>query len=199
MSTWKRSKSGLMKSSILKTHQNCEGSISLTLETRNSKKRSRMFVRNWKHQLLLICLAKLWWRIVEVLHPTKLIQDLRAFWMQVNLQDCVLENHYKIIMKTILQEEVKIHYSTTIWFTNLFPCLKLWKFLRRKQRWQGMGKIGENFGVGPDKSQKYERGDRWSKNERRKSSCFITDGHTSLEKCWIGRWHIIWTGKKVKN
>ena len=34
-------------------------------------------------------------------------------------------NRYRIIMKTILQEKVKIHYSTTIWFTNLFQCLKL--------------------------------------------------------------------------
>ena len=31
-------------------------------------------------------------------------------------------NH--IITKTILQEKVKIHYSTTTWFTNLFLCLK---------------------------------------------------------------------------
>ena len=29
------------------------------------------------------------------------------------------------ITKTILQEKVKIHYSTTTWFTNLFLCLKL--------------------------------------------------------------------------
>ena len=31
----------------------------------------------------------------------------------------------QIIMRTILQEKVKIQYSTTIWFTSLFPCLKL--------------------------------------------------------------------------
>ena len=33
---------------------------------------------------------------------------------------CILEAE-----KTILQEKVKIHYSTAIWFTNLFLCLKL--------------------------------------------------------------------------
>ena len=33
--------------------------------------------------------------------------------------------HYRLIMKTILQEKEKIHYSTTIWFTNLFLSLKL--------------------------------------------------------------------------
>ena len=31
----------------------------------------------------------------------------------------------QIIMKTILQEKGTIHCSTTIWFTNLFLCLKL--------------------------------------------------------------------------
>ena len=52
-------------------------------------------------------------------------QNLRVFWKLMNLQDCVWEIQYQIIMKTILQEKEKIHYSTTIWFTNLFLCLKL--------------------------------------------------------------------------
>ena len=46
------------------------------------------------------------------------------FWKPVNLRDCVWENHYQIIMKTILQEMERIHYSITIWFTNLLLCLK---------------------------------------------------------------------------
>ena len=98
-------KSGRMKSSIWTTHENCEGSISLTRRIRNSKRPSRMLVRNWKHQWLPLCLAK--------------------FWKLMNLQDCVSEYVYQIIMKTVLQEKVKIHYSTTTWFTNLFLCLKL--------------------------------------------------------------------------
>ena len=47
-----------MKSSICITHENCEGSISSTRRRRNSRRPSRMLVRNWKHQLLLFCLAK---------------------------------------------------------------------------------------------------------------------------------------------
>ena len=43
----------------------------------------------------------------------------------MDLQECVWEIRYRIIMKTMLQEKVKFHYSTTIWFTNLFLCLKL--------------------------------------------------------------------------
>ena len=47
------------ESSIWKTHENCEGSISSTLRIRNSKKPSRTRVRSWKHQWLLLCPAKL--------------------------------------------------------------------------------------------------------------------------------------------
>ena len=57
--SWRRSKSGLRKSSTLKTHENCVGSISSTRRIRNSKKPSRMRVRSWKHQWLLLCPVKL--------------------------------------------------------------------------------------------------------------------------------------------
>ena len=60
MPNWRRSKSGHMKSSILITFENWEGSISSTLGKRNLKKPSRMFASNWKHQWLLRCPAK--WR-----------------------------------------------------------------------------------------------------------------------------------------
>ena len=56
----------------LENARNCEGSISLTLRTRSSKKPSRMRVRSWKHQSLLLCLVKLLRKIVGVVHPTKL-------------------------------------------------------------------------------------------------------------------------------
>ena len=46
------------ESSTLKTHENCVGSISLTLRTRNTKKPSRMLARNWKRQWILLCLAR---------------------------------------------------------------------------------------------------------------------------------------------
>ena len=47
------------ESSILKTHENCEGSSSSTLRIRNSKKPSRTRVGSWKHQWLLLCHVKL--------------------------------------------------------------------------------------------------------------------------------------------
>ena len=108
-----------------KLHENCVGSSSSTPRIRNSKKPSRMHVRSWKHQWLLLCPVKLRKRIVGVVHPTKFKQNLRAFWKLMNPQECVWEIRYRIIMKTILHEKVKTHYSTTTWFTNLFLCLKL--------------------------------------------------------------------------
>ena len=61
---------------------------------------------------------------VGVVYPTKLRQNLRVFWKLMNPQECVWETRYRKITKTILQEKETIHYSTTIWFTHLFLCLK---------------------------------------------------------------------------
>ena len=46
-----------------------------------------------------------------VVNPMRPNQNLRVFWKPVNLQDCVWENLYRIIMKTILQEKGTIHCS----------------------------------------------------------------------------------------
>ena len=85
-----------------------------------------MLARNWKHQWLLLCPAKLFRtiRIMGVVHPIESKQNLRVFWKLVNLQDCVWENHCRLIMKTILQEKETIHYNIIIWFTILFLCPK---------------------------------------------------------------------------
>ena len=145
-----------------------------------------MLVRSWKHQSLLPCHLKLWSKIVGVVDPTKLKQNLPVFWKLMNLRDCVWEIHCQIITKTILQEKETIHYSMTTWFTNLFLCLKLWKFMQWKQRRTRNGKIGGHLGVELDDSQKQIRGDRWSKDVGRKSSLCIINGHMSFEKRWIG-------------
>ena len=72
-------------------------------------------------------------------------QNLRVFWKLVNLQDCVWENHCRLIMKTILQEKETIHYSIIIWFTNLFLCLKPWKFQQQTQQWTRNGENWKRF------------------------------------------------------
>ena len=73
---------------------------------------------NWKRQWLPPCLARQA-RTVSmerpVVNPMRSNQNLRVFWKPVNPQDCVWENLYRIIMKTILQEKEIIHYNITIW------------------------------------------------------------------------------------
>ena len=127
MLSWRRSKSGHMKNLNSTMHENYEEFISLTLRTRNSRRPSRMLARNWKHQCLLPCLARSarTIRIVGVVvNPVSSNQNLRVFWKPVNPQDCVWETHYRITMKTKLQEKETIHCSITIWFTNVFLCFK---------------------------------------------------------------------------
>ena len=71
----------------------------------------------------------------------------------MNPQECVWETRYHQITKTILQEKVRIHYSITTWFTNLFLMPQALKIPAAKSSGgQVMGKIGENFGVELDES-----------------------------------------------
>ena len=115
----------------------------------------------------------------------RLKQNLRVFWKPVNLQDCVWENLYRIIMKAMLQEKETLHCSITIWFTNLFLCLKPWKFPQQTQQWTRNGKMWKRFRRGTWRKSEVTS-DRWSKDEGCKSSFCLTDGHMSSEKCWIG-------------
>ena len=103
------------------------GIFSLTPSTRNLRRPLKNARKKLKNQWLPLCLAKFIKaiRIVGVVHPIKSRRSLRVFWKLMNLQDCVWENHCRLTMRTILQEKETIHYSITIWFTNLFLCLKL--------------------------------------------------------------------------
>ena len=61
-----------------------------------------MLVRNWKLSGSCYAIARQARTdsiVRHVVHPTKLRQNLRVFWKLVNLQDCVWENHCRIIMK----------------------------------------------------------------------------------------------------
>ena len=80
-------------------------------------------------------------RIMGVVFPIKPNQNLRVFWTLVKLQDCVWENHYQIIMKTILQEEETIHYSIKNWFTNFSNASSHENSRSKSSSGQGMGKL----------------------------------------------------------
>ena len=86
--------------------------------------------------------------------PTKLKQNLRVFWKLMNLRECVWEILNHIITKTILQEKVKIITALQIG-SQIYSYASSNEGTRSESSsGQGMGKIGENFGVGLDKSQK---------------------------------------------
>ena len=93
-------------------------------------------------------------KIVGVVHPTKLRQNLRVFWKLMNPQECVWEIRYRIIMKTRLQEKVRIHYSTKFGSQIYSDASSYENSSSKRSSGQGMGKTGENFGVELDKSQK---------------------------------------------
>ena len=80
-----------------------------------------------------------------VMDPTKLKQNLRVFWKLMNLRECVCEIQCRIVIKTKLQEEVKIHYSTTILVHNFILMPQAMKILAAKaavdKEWQNWRKF----------------------------------------------------------
>ena len=84
-------------------------------------------------------------RIVGMVNPIKSNQNLRVFWKLVNLQDCVWENLYRIIMKTILQEKETIHCSINILVHKFIPMPQAMKIPAAKaavdKEWEKLEKI----------------------------------------------------------
>ena len=129
---------------------------------------SRTRVRSWKHQWLLVCPVKLR-RIVGVVYPTKLKQNLRVFWKLMNPRECVWEIRYRIITKTMLQ---RWEFITALQFgpqvSSYVSCYE--NSGSKSSGGQRMGKIGENFGVELDKSKVRNR---WSMKQGRRALQFI--------------------------
>ena len=87
-------------------------------------------------------------------HPTKLKQNLRVFWELMNLRDCVWEIQYRINHEDHIAgkgDNSLQHYNLVHKF---IPMPQAMKICSKSSSGQGMGKIGENFGVEPDESQK---------------------------------------------
>ena len=149
--------------------------ISLTLRTRNSKKPLRMLARNWKRRWLLLCLARQARNVSKERPAAKPIssnQNLRVSWKPVNPQGCVRKNLYRIIMRTILQERVTIHCNKEIWYTNLFLCLKPWRFPQQKQQWTRNGKNWRKILRGTWRKSGTRK--RWSMKQGRRAQKFIS-------------------------
>ena len=138
----------------------------LTLGKRMLKKPLGMQERNWKHQWLQLCLARLARKTTMEKPVARLMissQNLRVSWKQVNPLDCVWKNLYRITMRTILQEKGTIHCNITIWFTNLFLCLK--------QQWMKDGRNSKRFRRGT--KQESETNLTWLMMQGRRAQKFI--------------------------
>ena len=115
-----------------------------------------------KQQWLLVYPAKLLRaiRIVRVVHPMKSKQNLRVFWKLVNLQDCVWENHCRIVMKTILQEKENNSLQHQNLVHKFIPMPQAMKIPAAKAAVDGEWEKWEKTSVEPDESQTQETGDR---------------------------------------
>ena len=145
-----------MKSSILITHENCEGSISSTPRIRNSKKPSRTRVRSWKHQWLLLCPAKLlrtknFGSGASNKIKTKLACILEADESTRLRMGESLPNHHEDHIAGKGDNSLQ-HYNLVHKFIPMPQAMKI--PAAKSSSEQGMGKIGKNFGVEPDESQK---------------------------------------------
>ena len=95
-----------MKSSISITHENCEGSTSSTVRTRNLRRTSIAPAMPWK--------------IIKSGASNKVKSKLACILEASESTRLRGENHCRLIMKTTLQEKETMHYSIKIWFTH-FP------------------------------------------------------------------------------
>ena len=115
--------------------------------------------QKWSHEKLHLDNARrlrgIAIRSVGMVNPIESKQNLRVFWKLVNLQDCVWENHCRLIMKTILQEKVKQFTTALQSRSQIYSyALSHENSSSKGSSGQGVGKIGEIFGVEPDESQK---------------------------------------------
>ena len=117
--------------------------VFIDLEDKEFKETIEMLARNWKHKWLPLCFVRQARRVSmgrPMVRPMISTHNLRISWKPVNPQNCGWKDLYQIIMRTILQERWTIHCNITIWYTNLFLCLKPWRFPQQKQQWKKNGR-----------------------------------------------------------
>ena len=112
------------------------------------------------HQLLLLFLAKLWRRIVGVVHPTKLKQDLRVF---------EADESTRLRMGNSLPNHHENHVAGKS--ENSLQHYKQWKVLQWKQQWTRNGKSWRKFRRGTWQKSKVRN--KWSMKQGRRALQFI--------------------------
>ena len=108
--------------------------------------------------------------------------SLHVSWKPMNPQECEWKNLYRNIMRTISQEKGTTHYSSTIWHTGLFLCLKQWSYPPAKaavdKEWEKLEKIPAWDTKIRNKSEVID--------EARKEGRKVIDGPLSFEECRTG-------------
>ena len=138
--------------------------IWLNLSMRNLRRSSKVHGYNWKSQRRLLCLVKGWMaestgRPVARMMITS--QNWRVSWKQRNPRECVWKELYQEFMKKIVSFFATLQFGTQT-HSDASSDENSWSKSSSGQR---MWKTWENFGMGPDESQKQDRADRWSKDE----------------------------------
>ena len=144
MPSWRRSKSGPRKGFTLKTLENCEEYISSTRRIQEFKET----IKNARKKLETSVAPAMPCKIMKNCGSggsnkikTKLVCILEADEStRMRMGNSIPRYHQDHIAR-----KERIHYSTTIWFTNLFLCLKLWKFRQQRQQWTRNGKNWRSF------------------------------------------------------
>ena len=188
MRSWRRSKSGLKKSSTLKTLENCAESISSTPRIREFKETIKNARKQLETSVALAMPCKIM-KIVGMADLTRTQQNLRVFWKFMNPQECVWgnsiphhhEDHVAGKGEISLQHYNLVHkiYSYASSYENSW---------QRNQRWTRNGKNWRKFRRGT-----------WQKSKSKKQvidearTAGTTDHFASLmylvikkKKCWIG-------------
>ena len=151
-----------------------QGIYFIDREDKEFKETIKECKKNWKHQWLQPRLARDARKASmerPAARPMISSLNLRVCWKPVNPQECVWKNLYQHIMRTILQEEGTIHYNITIWYTNLFLCLKQWRYRQQKQQWIKNGRNLKRSRRGTE--QKSETNQRWSMTQGQRAEKFI--------------------------
>ena len=148
-----KSKNGLKKRFILTTHENCEESISSTPRIRNLRKPSRTRVRNWKRQLLLLMPCKIMkncgsgsdkntTKLACILEANESTRMRMGYSQPHNHEDHIAGKGENSLQHYNFGSQI---YSYASSYENSSS---------KSSSGQGMGKIGQNFGVDFDISQK---------------------------------------------
>ena len=131
-------KSGLSRNRSWTMPEDCVVSSSLILMMENSKTSWRMRVESCKCRCQPQSLANFNVRSTGKLVALTRIarQNTIALLRPTNQRGSAWKDLITRIMKIILQEKEWIHWVTTTLCTNLFLCLKLWKYQMQKQQWR---------------------------------------------------------------